>query len=60
MATKKATKRVSGPSGAHKQPRKILSASEEQWGKWQQAADRARRNLSDWMRISLDDAAARK
>ena len=56
--TKKTTKkRVSGPSGGHVSPRKIISASQEQWDRWEIAAASDRRNLSDWMRARLDEAA---
>lgn len=44
-------------SGAHVQPRRLLSASEEQWKRWDSAAERARLTWADWARGLLDAAA---
>jgi hypothetical protein len=45
-------------SGAHKSPRLILSASEEQIAAWRKAATRAGKSWAEWARELLDAAAA--
>lgn len=53
-----AAKRASGPSGKHLGvPIMIRAADEAQRDRWRRAAERARRNMSDWIRVTLDDAA---
>jgi len=48
-------------SGAHVAPRFLLSLENAaQKDRWQAAADRARRNLSDWIRCALDDAVVQQ
>lgn len=55
-------KRRSGPSGAHVSGVQIglRAESQEQKSRWQAAAERDRRTLSDWIRCALDDAAAKR
>jgi hypothetical protein len=38
-------------------PVALRAQSEDQKAAWQAAAARARRNLTDWIRVTLDDAA---
>jgi hypothetical protein len=45
-----ATRKTGGPSGQHKSPRRILSASREQWEAWDEAARRAGMTWADWVR----------
>lgn len=56
----KTAKRQSGPSGAHKMPRKILSATAEQWDRWERAAQSRGLNLTAWLRLAADRQAERK
>lgn len=60
MPKKKATPRPSGPSGQHKNPRRILSASPEQWARWEAAARERNLTLSAWLRLAADRQAERK
>ena len=53
-------RRPSGPSGSHKSPRRILSASPEQWARWEAAAKARDLTLSAWLRIAADRQAERK
>lgn len=53
-------KRPSGPSGKNLGVPVMIRASDaRQKERWKRAAVRARRTLSDWVRITLDDAAAK-
>ncbi len=47
-------------SGAHKSPRRILSATETQLAIWDAAAARAGLSWADWAREKLDAAAKKK
>ncbi len=47
----------SGPSGAHRAPRRPLSGSDEQFTAWDSAAQRAGLSWADWARASLDASA---
>lgn len=52
-----AKKLRSGPSGKHRAASLLIRLSDpEQKKRWQAKAARARRNLSDWIRVTLDDA----
>jgi hypothetical protein len=51
---------ASGPSGHHKNPRRILSASPEQWAAWGAAAKARGLTLSAWLRLAADRQAERK
>ncbi len=56
--TTKKSKRPSGPSGKHLGvPILLRASSNEQKERWERAAEKARRNLSDWIRVTLDDAS---
>jgi hypothetical protein len=52
-------KRKNNISGAHSSPRRILSATEEQWERWSAAARASGLTWAEWCR-SLQDAAADK
>ena len=54
MATKK---RAKATLDQHKAHPKLIRADVEQWERWQKAADRDLRTLTDWIRVTLDDAA---
>lgn len=54
------SKRQSGSSGAHKNPRKLLSASQEQWVRWEESARSFGLTLSAWLRLAADRQAERK
>jgi hypothetical protein len=55
-----AAKRASGPSGEHRQPRKLLTASPEQWAEYQRAAKQHGLTLNAWIRLACDAQAKRK
>ncbi|HEY3498184.1 MAG TPA: hypothetical protein VGK73_25975 [Polyangiaceae bacterium] len=59
MPTKKSkARRPSGKSGKNLGvPISLRAHDREQIERWRVAAERARRNLSDWIRVTLDDAA---
>jgi hypothetical protein len=46
-------------SGKHKNPRRLLGATPEQWAAWQAAAELQDLSLNEWLRRAAD-AAARK
>lgn len=51
-------RRPSGPSGAHLGvPLSLRAESREQIARWKAAAEREKRNLSDWIRVTCDAAA---
>lgn len=52
--------RKSAPSGAHKSPRRILSATPEQWARWGDAARTYGLTLSAWLRLAADRQAMLK
>ena len=54
---KKKPKRAGGNLGV---PVLIRARDEDQKNRWRAAAERARRNLTDWIRCALDDASATK
>ena len=53
----RAKRRASGPSGSHKSPRRILSASPEQWSRWGTHARERNLSLSAWLRLAADRQA---
>lgn len=52
------SKRASGPSGRHSDPRRKLSASAESWLLWDLAAAHAQQSFAEWARSVLTLAAA--
>lgn len=44
--------------GKHVNPRRWLSATPEQWEKWEEAAQYDRVKFLEWVRMQLDAAAA--
>jgi hypothetical protein len=60
MATKKAAKRPSGPSGKNKQESLLVRAARPgQFDEWREAAVADGRTLSGWLRHTLDQAVAK-
>lgn len=55
--TKRSRGRVSGKNLGV--PLMIRAETQQQKARWQAAAERDRRNLSSWIRVTLDDAAGR-
>lgn len=41
-------------SGKHKNPRRLLGATPEQWAAWQAAADAQGLSLNEWLRRAAD------
>ena len=60
MATKKAAKRPSGPSGQNKQRSTIIREDEPgQIEEWYAAAKADGRTFASWVRFTLNNAAAK-
>ena len=47
-------------SGKHKNPRRLLGATPEQWELWGLAAKLAKISLSEWLRRAADAQAKRQ
>jgi hypothetical protein len=60
MTSSRKKRRPSGPAGPHKNPRRLLSATAEQWARWQAAATERGLTLSAWLRLAADRQAERK